>query len=315
MNNQTGIVQVSIVPNYDNENIITGRWKPPLFVSTRQESVNMLIDCKDRIRAADNPWNFVVDLKSNIFRAKSLSVQKVIIPKINNITIFNNEIKIKHELGTTASFTIQPALYNTSSLANELTQKTNAAFVAAGIADSVTTAFDSITKTFYMESVNSKKFFFDEECSFISKGIWCCNFSGEPLANVPTTTKVYSGRSCLLYTRYITFHSAALCVWSLGDSRTSDALQGGDIICIVDLCSIYDNLDFDVSTPFGGAFKAVLTPEAAFLNIANSQKNFNDLVDIYCKSEWGDNMNDVCELGSPYPENIIGPSLWLEIFF
>ena len=302
------IQQVSIVSNYDNENITTGRWKPPLFVATRPESVNILIDGKDRIRESDNAWNFVVDLKANMFRVKNITVQKVIVPKINNICEFNNQIVIKHDLGTTSSFTIQPALYNTSSISN-------AQFVADGIADSVTTSFDPITKTFSISSVNNLNMFFDEDCTFITKGIWMCGFQGEPLTNAPSSSVIYSGRSCMLYTRYITIHSEALTFWSLGDSRTSDPEQGGSIIACVDLCSIYENLDFDVSTPFAGSFKAIYTPEAAFLNVANTQKNLNDLVDIYCKSEWGDNMNNVCELGSPYPSNNIGPTLWLELFF
>ena len=306
---------VSIVSNYDQENITTGRMKPPLFIAQRNESQNILIDGKDRIRDGDTPWNFVVDLQANMYRVKAATVQKVVCPKINNITNFNNQIIIKHVLGTTSSFTLQPAFYNTSSLANELTAKINAQFVADGIADTVTTSFDSITKTFNISSVAGNNFFFDETCTFITRGIWCANFAGEPLANAPSVSSFNSGRASMLYTRYITFHSEALTLWSLGDSRTSDPAQGGSIIAVVDVCSIYEDLDFDVSTPFAGSFKAVQTPEAAFLNVANSQKNLNDLVDIYSKDEWGQDMTQVMDLGVGYPANEIGPSLWLELYF
>ncbi len=306
---------VKIVSNYDDPDVLAGRYKPPLFVNQRLESANIILDGKDKTRSVDNPWNFIVNINANMFRVRACTLQKVVMPKINNITSLNNTITIKHELGAVGTITLQPALYNTSNLCNEIASKMNAALISYAIADSFTVSFDAITKTFKVSSDNNKKWFFLDDCSFITRGLWCCNFAGLPSATVPVDTKIYSGRACLLYTRYITIHSAALNAWSLGDSATSSLYQGRDIIGVIDVCSIYTPQDFDISTPFSGGFNTIETPEAPYLNLTNSQKNLNDLIDVYFLDEWGQDMNTVMSLGAPYNNNVIGPTIWLEVYY
>lgn len=306
---------VRILTNRKDEDIETGQNKPPLFCVEEPDSVNVLIDGKDGINATDDPFNFIVALRTNLYRARSARVSKCIIPLINNITPYNNQIQIKHVEGTTAVFTLAPAFYNTTTLSNEITSKINAAYVTAGIVDSVTTAFDPVTKTFSIQSVNTKAFFIIDSCSFITRGKFCAPFESEPVANVPSKTTIYSSMAGMLYTRFLTVHSAQLNYYSYGSSLTSDPQQGQNIIAIVNVCDIYKDADFDVSVPFAGNFASIDTPSAPQLNVTNSQKNMFDRIDIYVRDEYGTNMQSVMNLGSPYPDNTLGISLWLEVKF
>ena len=85
---------VSIISNRQDENIQTGYDKPPLFCVEKPDTCNVLIDGKDGVNAGDDPFNFTVDLRTNLYRVRSIRVSKCIIPKINNITPYNNTLKI-----------------------------------------------------------------------------------------------------------------------------------------------------------------------------------------------------------------------------
>lgn len=306
---------VSIISNRTNERLEQGYEKPPLFTIEYGDSVNVLVDGKDSINASDDPFNFTVDLRSNLYRARSIKVSKCIIPKINNITSFNNTLQIKHDLGTTSTFTLQPAFYNSTTLSNEITTKINAQFVIDGIADTVTTTYDPITKTFSITSVGGNNMFIVDTCSFYLRGKYCCAFPAEAVANVPSSSTIYGSMAGMIYSRYLTVHSSQLNYYSFGDSLTSDSQQGQDIIAILDACSIYNEGDYDVSVQFAGNYSVIKTPDAPQINIVNTQKNMHSRVDIQVKSEYGDDMQDVMNLGSPYPENSLGITLWLKITF
>ena len=307
---------VRILTNRKDEDIETGMSKPPLFCMEEPDSVNILIDGKDSVVLGDDPFNFTIDLRTTLYRARSAKVGKCIIPLINNITPFNNQLQIKHADGfTTAVFSLTPAFYNTTTLSNEITSKINAAYVTAGITDTVTTTFDPITKTFSISSVNSEAFFIVDSCSFITKGKYCAPFESEAVANTPSKTTIYSSMAGMIYTRFLTVHSNQLNYYSYGSSLTSDSQQGQNIIAILDCCSIYNEADFDVGVPFGGNFATIETPSAPQMNVVNSQKNLFSRIDIRVKDEYGNSLQDVMNLGSPYPDNTLGISLWLEVRF
>ena len=221
---------VSIISNRTNERLEQGYEKPCLFTVEFGDSVNVLIDGKDAINGSDNPFNFTVDLRTNLYRVRNIKVSKCIIPKINNITPFNNSIQIKHALGTTSVFTLQPAFYNTTTLSNELTTKINAQFVIDGIVDTVTTTYDPITKTFSISSVGGNNMFIVDTSTFYLYGKYCCAFPAEPVANAPSSSVIYGSMAGMIYTRYLTVHSEQLNYYSFGDSLTSDSQQGQDII-------------------------------------------------------------------------------------
>ena len=309
------VTRVSIISNRQDEQIEQGYNKPPLFCVEKPDSCNVLIDSKDGINGDDDPFNFTVDLRTNLYRVRSVRVSKCLIPKINNITPFNNTLKIKHALGTTNDFTLQPAFYNSTTLCNELTTKINAEFVARGFADSVTVSYDPVTKSFQIDSVNGDNLFLVNTCSFYTNGMYCCAFEGEPLANAPSKSSIYGSMAGMIYTRYLTVHSGQLNYYSFGDSLTSDSQQGQDIIAILDVCSIYNEGDYDVGVQFAGNYSAIETNNAPQLNLVNTQKNMHPIIDIKVKDEYGNNMQDVMNLGSPYPDNTLGITLWLEIKF
>lgn len=306
---------VRIQSNRKDEDIDTGFSKPPLFCVEEPDSVNLLIDGKDKLSTGDDPFNFTVDMRQNLYRARSVRVGKCIIPLINNITPFNNQVQIKHAEGTTAVFSLQPAFYNTTTLSNELTAKINAQYVIDGIVDTVTTSFDPITKTFSIQSVQAKNFFIVDTCSFIVRGRFCAPFESEPVATAVSKSIIYSGMAGMLYTRFVTVHSAQLNYYSYGSSLTSDAQQGQNIIAILDVCSIYGDSDFDISVPFAGNFAPIETTCAPQLNVVNTQKNMFSRIDIQVRDEYGQAMQDVMNLGSPYPVNTLGISLWMNIRF
>lgn len=310
------MTQVKILTNRGDEDIETGTSKPPLFCVEEPDSVNILIDGKDAITAGDDPFNFTIDLRTTLYRARSVRVGKCIVPLINNITPFNNQLQIKHADGiTTQVFSLTPAFYNTTTLSNEITSKINAQYVIDGITDTVTTSFDAVTKTFSIQSVNAEAFFIVDSCSFITRGRYCAPFESEPVASTPSKTTIYSSMAGLLYTRFVTVHSNQLNYYSYGASLTSDPQQGQNIIAILDVCSIYDDGDFDVSVPFAGNFATIETPSAPQLNVVNSQKNLFSRIDISVRDEYGQALQDVMNLGSPYPNSTLGISLWLEVRF
>jgi hypothetical protein len=278
--------------------------------------VNILIDGKDSITPpTDTPFSFTVDLTANLYRGRSIQALKAIIPKINNVNPYNNTFVIKHDLGTTGNIVLQPAFYNTTSLANELTAKINAAFVAAAIADTVTTAFDSITKTFSITSVGANNFFIVDSGSFITRGRFLAPFESEPLANAPSKSTIYSAQAAMLYTRYITMHSQELNQYAFADSLTSDFAQQTNVIGILDVSNIYDPEDFDAGVPFAGSYKSIVMKDAPQINVVNSQRNMHCVFKVFALDEYGTDLQEIMNLGAPYPANTLGLTLWFSVRF
>jgi hypothetical protein len=315
MRNMGSIPVVRIAGNRTDPDIETGMTKPPLFCVEYSDSVNILLDAKDSINpASDNPFNFSVDLKANLYRCRSIKVTKVICPKINNITPFNNQIVIKHALGTTNTMTMTPGLYNTTTLSNEITKVINAGFLAAGIADTVTTVYDPVAKTFSISSVGGLNFFIVNTCNFITRGKYLAGFESQPLADVPTKNIIYSSMAGMLYTRYITVHSSKLTYYSYGDALTSNILQGGDIIAIVNTSDMYNTGDWDIGTQFSGNYATIQTDDASQVNLINTQKNLDSIVDISTRDEWQQNLNQVMVNGNG-ASNTLGITIFLKVLF
>jgi hypothetical protein len=241
-------------------------------------------------------------------------LEKVVIPKIPNVNPNNNTMQIKHVLGTTASFDIPPGIYNTTTLSNEMTNAINDAFVAAGIADTVTVVYDPMTRTFSIASVNVLAFFIVNTCTFITRGKWLTPFESEPLANVPSKTTVYSGLSSMLYSRYLTIASNTINQYAFGTSATTTPIQPVNLIAIINLCEIYTDADFDVSVPFTAVFRT-LPADGCRVSIMNSQRSMFDEVDILIQDEYGIVLENALDLGAPYPTSSIGMVLSFQCYF
>jgi hypothetical protein len=243
---------VQLVSNRIDEAIETGAKWPCLVTVENPSSVQILVDSKDSINPGDDPFRFTIDLTTNLYRGRSIRCVKAILPKIPNITVLNNQIQIKHDLGTTAVFSLQPAFYNTSSLSNALTSAINAAFVTAGIGDTVVTSFDPITRTFSITSTGGNNFFIVNTCSFITRGRFMAPFESEDISATPSKSTIYSSAAAMLYTRYITIHSPTIDNYAFSTSITSSFQQQTDIIAIIDATSLPDTTDFDPTIQFTG---------------------------------------------------------------
>ena len=69
---------VRILTNRKDEDIETGVSKPPLFCVEEPDSVNILIDGKDSVvPGVDNPFNFTIDLRTTLYRARSAREESV----------------------------------------------------------------------------------------------------------------------------------------------------------------------------------------------------------------------------------------------
>ena len=51
------------------------------------------------------------------------------------------------------------------------------------------------------------------------------------------------------------------------------------------------------------------------MNVVNTQKNVHPIIDIQCKDEYGQDMQDVMNIGGNYPENTLGITIYLKITF
>lgn len=310
------MTDVRIVSNRNDSRIEEGALLPPLFSIEKTSSVNILIDGKDSISPqTDNPWDFTVDLTANVYRGRSLQCIKAIVPKLNNVTPFNNQIQIKHALGTTAIFSVQPAFYNTTTLSNELTSKINSALAAVPVADTVTTAFDPITKTFSITSVGGNNFFIVNTSSFITRGRFLAPFESEPLANTPSKSVIYSSQAGMIYSRYITVHSQELSQYSFADSVTSSFDQQSNIVALIDVSDIYEPEDFSVGVAFAGSYKSLTIKDGPQISILNSQRNIHNVFRVFALDEYGTPVQNVMNLGAPYPENTLGLTIWFSIRF
>lgn len=306
---------VILLSNRNDEALETNVRKPCLVTVEDPDSVQLLIDSKDRINVTDDPFRFTCDLTTNMYRARSCRVTKAIVPKIPNVTVNNNQIVIKHDLGTTATFTIQPAFYNTTSLSNALTAAINAAFAAVPIADTVVTSFDPTTRTFSITSTGAHNFFISDQCTFITRGEFLAPFESEPIANVPSKAVIYSGPAAMVYSRYITVHSPTLNQYSFGNTLTTSFSQQSDIICILDVSNIDDPDDYDPTKAFAGIYKSIEVTGAPQINICCPQKNLHNVHNFFVLDEYGLPLQDIMNLGGVYPANKLGITIYFEVKF
>lgn len=335
----TGPPLVQIQPNSRDEAIMTGSARPCIFTAERSWSSNILVDSKDRIYSSDSPFNFSIDLGANLFRPRSVSVQKVTIPLINNVNPLNNVITVyvSDNAGgrDVLTVTLQPAVYDPISLANEIVTRLNVAVAASAVvfAGVFACGFNKITQLFTLFGTHTDfQFKLDNACSFIQKGRFLHGFTGTvnpSIADADATfyQMIRGGRAAMMYTRYITIHSARLNQTAFSGSRTSDPQQGKDIVAVVDITGLYGPEDFNTAIDFSGAYKTVITAEAPNISVLNGEKNLTQFIDFRMKDEYGFGLDaSMASVIIPDPAvpdpartyngaNTLEVSLWLEVFF
>lgn len=197
---------------------------------------------------------------------------------------------------------------------------------SAGGTNVYVVAFDPITRTFSISHTTggvAQPFYFVDISSFILRGEFLAPFRALPdgLSALPPNglDVQYSGQAGMLYTRYALISSESFNQYSFSDSRATTALLRNNIICILDMTSIYSPEDYDIGIPYSGVFASVQTPHSPHIMVTNPQRNMNDRVDIHVQDEYGESFNDVMDINTAgsntYPDNGLGISLWMEVSF
>jgi hypothetical protein len=313
------VQQVKIISNAADEDFQTGRTKAPVFTDEDPQSVNVLLDSKNRtdINLQTNPFDFRSNINSNLFRSRFMRVRKVIFPKPCNITINNNVFELQYGPDTAVSVTIPVGFYNTVNFANALTNLLNIA--TPGIF--WTLPFDATTRTFKLSNLPATPFYISSAATCLFNR-WGKNFA-QFQAFDPVTSTVAgqgalfwnSGVAGMLFTRYVLIASIALNTFSVADTRTNDVAINEDLIAIVDMTNLYSEADWAVGTPFAGGYHTVETPEAPHISLRNPQRNLTPEIDLYVLDEFGFNLNDCFNLGPDYPPNQEGVVVWMEVSF
>lgn len=307
---------VALMSNRQRNGIEEGVEQPTLICSEGPSSNSFVIDSSDRLTG--NLSEFIVDMGYQLVKSRYIELKRVIVPKLPNITQYNNTIKMRSEFGggtTTANFTIQPGFYNTTSLSNALVSAINTAFATAGIIDTVTVAFDPITRTFSLQSVNAIALAFDETCSFIVYGKSLVPFESQDISGAATKTTLLSSSAGMLYTRYITVSSDALTQYSIGNGIMSSSKQPPSIIGVIDLIDLYDENDWDITTVYSGIYRAVELTNSPRLFVANSSRSLPRQIDVSVRDMYGNSIHEAMQLGGSYPVDNSSITLLFELYF
>jgi hypothetical protein len=309
------VSHVKLVSNANDEDLQTGRTKPPIVSTQQPQSIDIVISSNDRASPESqlNPFDFRFSFNSNIFRAKSIHAHKVVIPKPPNLTIQNNSFRIIDSNDLVWTIIIPPGFYTPLTFADTLTTLIDTTTPLLDFA----VEFHPLTQTFSITSTSI--FFLSNQTSFYQNGQ---NFVRFPSYNeLQTTVGVVgaltfnSGAAGMLYTRYMYVCSESMNENAFAISQTSDASFNEDVIAIVDLTSIYVSSDWDGSVPFSSLFRAVPITRAPRISVRNPQRNLKAEGDIYCLDEFGKDFACVYDLGVGFSENTMGLSVWLELLF
>lgn len=296
-------MEVQVLTNQQSDRIKKGEELPFLTQVETGSSVSILVDSKDRI--SGTPSNFRASFRSRIPRVRYIQLEKVIIPKIPNVNPNNYSLQIKHALGTTAVFNLPSGIYSTTALSNQLTNSINAAFVTAGIADTVTTVYNQNTRTFTISSVGLQNMFIVNSCSFITRGQWLVPFASQPITDVPSSPTIQSGIASMLYSRYLTVASQAANLYSFASSITTRASQPNQLVGIVNICEIYTDADFDISIPYTSVYKT-LPVNGCKISVLNTQRSLFEEIDLSIADEYGTQLDTAFDLGAGYPTSVLG---------
>lgn len=314
---------VRIASNMDKEEVSTGRIRLTQFTTEDPQSINLLVDSNDRVNGT--PFDFTVNMQSNLFRARLAEVVKVVIPKTNNITPLNNIVEWRFEetLGLNyplLKVTLTPGFYDVISLANELTTKMMAATVAAYPLINTPTfvcTFDNAANKFTLSysifdglAFVSSNFYFLSSCNFITRGINLALFPSFADAGVGSTPvgmgfSYTSGNAGMVYTRFVTLHSSALTQFSYGETRTSTQVIGNSIVAIIGVTGILID-----ATRFAGTFATPNLDGAPNISVLNPQRQLQKFLDFSMQDEYGFPLTAIFS-----EDNQLGVSFWLKVSF
>ena len=248
------MTSVNIITNRNNEFVRNGQELPFLVQTESPSSVTLLVDSSSRFYGT--PCDFRVALNVNIPRPRYLQFQKAVIPKLPNVTKYNNTLNIHFDNGVisgyTGDFTLPVGMYNTTSMCNALALAIDDALMGAGVADTAVVTYSQLSRNFTI-SFLSMGFAFADDCTFITRGESLCGFQGETQTGMLASQS--SGLSGMLYCRYLVVCSNVLCQYAYASSVVTNPKNPYNVIGIIDLAGMYDVYDFDVTVPYSGIYK------------------------------------------------------------
>jgi hypothetical protein len=170
-------------------------------------------------------------------------------------------------------------------------------------------------------------FWFDETCSFITRGVHMVPFLGTTLVTENLPFNVFPPNSSIesvgatpyqsllgmpasfYYSRFITVISENLSLYTFGESRVDRASGGGGSGKIIGVFATARYNGNASMGPFAGVdvLKGV---EAPTLGIRNAQLKLNELVDFSFQDEYGILLDDIFSL-----DNVSGPTLTFSITY
>ena len=286
--------------------ILWGIEKPPRFRSMDNDSILYLIDSSQRI--SGTPLDFVAQCGMPI-SGLTVEITRVQLPKLPNVTQFNNTATIVSTVGT-FSINIPIGFYNPISLVNAIKTAFDAAFVTL---DTFTVLYNTTNKTISIASNNALPWYFVDTSPFIVRGANLTGFQGAPAGSDPTVVgdiTNYSGILGMCYTRYVRIRSRILCRFARESSRASAQIT--NVVACVSLANYYNPTDYDLSGAFSGAIITDHSTDSSSICNLAAKTQLNE-VDIRIEDEFGTSLQDVLYLGDPYPQPSFNAVLWLYV--
>ena len=77
---------------------------------------------------------------------------------------------------------------------------------------------------------------------------------------------------------------------------------------------MYNTGDWDIGTQFSGNYATIQTDDASQVNLVNTQKNLDSIVDITTRDEWQQDLNQVMVNGNG-ATNTLGITIFLKVLF
>jgi hypothetical protein len=339
------ILHTKEISNEPDEDIQTGRTKPPLRTVQDPQSVNVVVDSKDRTNLANpNGFNFRFLLNSNLFRASRLRVSKAQLPFPPNINVKNNVLYWSIYNGSQTTYLsyragMESGYYSPEALADEMNYAMNNLDLGfnpslpAGV--SFLTTYDPLTRrlTTTMSTAGDPDpwYWVFRGDAIVSAGLntpTSRNFNnqrnGEVFGYFPSVNTIplfpgnpllnklsyHSSVMTMHYTRYVFLCSEAFNIFSFADTRSSDVELNEDVMAVLDLLSEPSD---------GGLVKTVVAHRSPNISVRNPQRSLAPEGDLYVLDDYGDDLGDLWQSvytaefpPKPKPGQLPPPSPWLQ---
>jgi hypothetical protein len=262
-----------------------------------------LLDGKDRLPGSVDGFNFAVDCGVQLTRCRYAQVNQVVLPKLPQINGNNHTLQIRSAVhGPPITVNLDFGFYNQTSIVNELKQKIDSAFVAAGAADSFTVAFDPKKKTISVTSNNGINFYFVTGTTFQKYAYNVVSFKHLPLSADPAAVGDVTLNSApigLIYSRYVNVFSNRLVENTFTPNRTS-AQANPSLVAVIPIVDDYVPSDFDVSGQFTGNLISQKTAnDAPIMSVVSFGKNLSR-IDLRFEDEFGLPLSNALNYGAGY---------------